>query len=503
MSVLLRGGEGLLLIVWVGWQYAGSALLGRVAPAAARTWRRRVHAQGGPWLASYARRRGALLIKLGQYVASRPDIFPPAYTEACAHLRDQAPARSLATMQATLEAAYEGRLAAHLAWIDPLPLASASFGQVHRARTAAGAAVAVKIQYPDLAPAVAMDLRLVRLALWLFARLYPGWPLHLVGEEITRTSREEQDYLHEGLAADRLRPVLAKRGLRVPRILWEHTRERVLVMEFAHGATLAGSDLAALPAAERRAIAERVVDGWLDMLLDEGLVHGDPHAGNLVRSPDGRLWVIDFGMTVEIGPGERQSYRRFLAALARDDVDAMVDALEEIGVLVPGADRAALRRLAHDIYAGLGKLSPMAFKGSQRQAELAGKVAAFIGGSGGIVFPRHTVVLSRALALVEGLCLELEPGRNLLDIARPRLARLASPWAVARDALAEAGILWRRLRQLPDRLDELLAPRSTGPGLGAMLAAILLLAALQLDPGAWRLTAAIAASAALLAALRR
>ncbi|MCK6487039.1 MAG: AarF/ABC1/UbiB kinase family protein [Planctomycetes bacterium] len=502
MGVLLRGGEGLLLIAWLGWQYAACALIARWCEPAVRPWRRQVHRLGARWLASYARRRGALLIKLGQYIASRPDFFPLPYVDACAHLRDQAPPRALAAMLPTLERAFEGRVADHLAWIDPTPLASASFGQVHHARTACGAAVAVKIQYPDLAPAVAMDLRLTRLALRLFQAMYPGWPLHLVAEEVTRTAREEQDYLHEGLASDRLRPLLARRGLRAPRVLWAHTRERVLVMEFAPGATLARG-VGHVPMPERKGLAVRVVDAWLDMLVDEGLVHGDPHAGNLIRSPDGTTWVIDFGMTVEVGAAERQAYRRFLARLGQDDVDGMVDALAELGVLVPGADRAALRRLAREIYEGLGRLNPLTFKGSLRQAALAAKAGSFLRNCRGIVFPRHTVVLVRALGLVEGLCLELDPERTLVDIARPRLARLASPLALASDAFAELRAFWNRLRQVPDRIDELVAQRPAGVGLGAVLAAILLLAALQLEPGTARTIAVAVAGLGVLLGLRK
>lgn len=502
MGVLLRGGEGLLLIAWLGWQYAACAFIARWCPPLARFWRARVHRSGARWLASFARRRGALLIKLGQYIASRPDFFPLDYVDACAHLRDQAPPRSLDALRATLERSYEGRVAEHLAWIDPRPLASASFGQVHRARTACGAAVAVKIQYPDLCPAVAMDLRLVRLALRLFQAIYPGWPLQLVGDEVERTAREEQDYLHEGLAADRLRPLLARRGLRAPRVLWAHTRERVLVMEFAPGATLARG-VGHMPMPERRALTGRVVDAWLDMLVDEGLVHGDPHAGNLIRSDDGTTWVIDFGMTVEVGAAERQAYRRFLARLGDDDVDGMVDALADLGVLVPGSDRAALRRLAREIYEGLGRLNPLTFKGSLRQAALAAKAGTFLRTCDGIVFPRHTVVLVRALGLVEGLCLELDPERTLVDIARSRLNRLASPWAMAGDAFTEVRTFWHRLRNLPDRLDEALAPRPAGVGLGALLAAILLLAALQLEPGGARTVAVAVAGLGVVLGLRK
>ena len=503
MSVLRRGGEGLLLLTRLATGYAFYAVLGRVMPRLADRQFARLHERGGEAFAAYARRHGALMIKLGQYVASRPDFFPLPYVDACAALRDQAPARPFAAMLPTLERGYEGRISEHLSWIDETPLASASFGQVHRARLTDGRLVAVKIQYPDLGPAVAMDLRLVCLALRIFQLLYPAWPLHLIGEEISRTSREEQDYLNEGLAADRLRPVLERRGLRAPAVLWPHTRERILVMEFAAGTTLSSLDVNTLSQAERESIASRVIDAWLDMLTGEGLVHGDPHAGNLIRSDDGTIWILDFGMTVEIGATERTAYRRFLGCLSRDDVDGMVEALARIGVLVPGTDKEALRRLAREIYDGLGKLDPRTFKGSRRESELTAKVFGFLSNCKGLVFPRHTVVLSRGLGLVEGLCMDLMPGRNLLDLAKGRLSDLASPWAIAKDALAEWGTWLTDVRRLPGRIEAALAPRAETIGLPAILCAILLLAALQLDPGPARTAAAVGACLALLITFRR
>src|SRR6185295_4169580 len=111
---------------------------------------------GGPWFASYCRRYRALLLKVGQVVGSRPDLLPLPWVDACAGLRDQAPARPFREVQAVLKRTYEGRVEAHLAGIDSEPIASASFGQVHRARLLDGTVVAVKVQHGDLAPRVAI-----------------------------------------------------------------------------------------------------------------------------------------------------------------------------------------------------------------------------------------------------------------------------------------------------------------------------------------------------------
>lgn len=500
-ALAARTAEGLLMIAVLGGQYLAASALAYVLPGAARFWRERIHRLGGPWFASCCRRHGALLLKVGQVVGSRPDILPLAWVDACAELRDQAPARSHAQVLAVLSQAYEGRIDEHLRDIEPQPIASASFGQVHRARLPDGRMVAVKVQHGDLGPRVAIDLALLGLALRLVRLAAPSWPVGLVNEEITRTSREEQDYLHEALAADRLRGVLARSGIRVPQVHLEHTRERVLVTEFAPGETLARTDLASLPRERREALAQRIAGAWVDMLLEEGLFHADPHGGNFILDGDD-LWVIDFGMTAAIGPRERHIYARFLSRLSRGDTDGMVDALVELGVLLPGADLDAIRALAREIYVSLGSLNPRSFKGSRRERELSQKATGFLRRARGLAFPRHTILLARALGLIEGVCGELDPARNILDIVRPRLVRMSSLRGRLDDWLETARTRLQRWIELPERLDQLLA-RPAALDTTPLLAGMALIAALLLPEGAWRLTAACAAGLALAAALLR
>ncbi|GDY13411.1 hypothetical protein LBMAG53_22890 [Planctomycetota bacterium] len=503
MSLLVRrAGEGLAILTWIGGQHLLRAQLARVSPWLASKWARRIDRQGGPWLASYCRRHGALLTKIGQFVASRPDLLPLDYVDACAGLRDQARPSPSALIRLQLDVAYEHRTADHLARIDDAPIAAASFGQVHRAWLTDGTLVAVKIQHPGLAPLVACDLWLLRLSLRLFALVVPRIPLQLIAEEIARTAKEEQDYLHEGLAADRLRSALAGTGVLVPRVFWAHTREKVLVMEFATGTTLAQTDLATLSAERRRDIAGKLIDAYLTMLVEIGYFHCDPHAGNLIVDGD-RLWLIDFGMTSTIDARERALYRRFLDRLRSEDTDGMVDVLCELGQVLPGTDRAALKDLARTVYSELGNLSPNAFKGSRRQLELGERVMNFIRRMEGLVLPRHTILLSRGMGLLEGVCTELVPDENFVQLARPRLRRLFSPWRTASEAWADLQRFWRDLRALPTRIEDALEARTAGPDLTPLLCAVLLVAALQLPDGWFRLTALIALALGLVVSLRR
>ncbi len=502
--VIRRLVGGLGLLAWLGLWYWCALKLRRVLPRPGRRWLGAIDRHGARLLASHCRRHGALMIKVGQFVATRPDVFPLAYVDACAPLRDQAPARSFPVIRAALAEAYEDRIEAHFSRIEEQPLAAASFGQVHRAWLNDGTLVAVKVQYPDLGPLVAADLWVLRRAIGAFQVLLPGWPLHLVYAAIERTSREEQDYLHEGSVADRLRAGLAEKGLAVPKVLWPHTREKVLAMEFAHGTTLAGIDLERLGMDKRRQLADRLIGGFLHSLLVDGLFHADPHAGNLIYDETrDRLWLIDFGMSASIDARDRELYRRFLERLRQDDTDGMVEVLVELGWVLPGADRSKLKGLVREIYGSLAQLDPATFKGSRRQAELATKMGEFLRRVDGLVFPDHTVLLSRATGLIEGVCTTLVPGEGLLNLVKPHLKGLASVRLQLRLWRDELLATWRAYRDLPQRLDSLLNRPQSGFPITTVLAALLLLAAMQIPHETWRAIAVAAAGLALLVGLRR
>lgn len=504
LALAARAGEGAAMLVLLGGPYLVMAGLGRLWPGGGRAGCNALHRLGGPWFAGFCRRHGALMLKVGQVVGSRPDLLPLAWVDACADLRDQAPARPWRTVRGTLARAYEGRTAEHLLEIEQRPIASASFGQVHRAKLPDGTTVAVKVQHAGLGPLVATDLLLLRAALSMLRLAVPDWPVELMLEEIQRTSREEQDYLHEAIAAGRLRPLLQRNGLTAPQVYLEHTRETVLVTAFAPGTTLAQLDLASLPRERRRELAERIAGAWIAMLLDEGFFHADPHGGNLILDGE-QVWVIDFGMTASLTPLDRLRYAQFLRRLGERDVDGMVAALVQLGVLLPGADLDAIRSLAQELFDGLGQLNPRAFKGSQRERELSAKVSAFLRRARGLAFPRHTILLTRALGLLEGVCGELDPERNLIDIVRPRLRLLTTARGRLEDLLAEGRQRLTRWLELPERLEriERQLGRPAQVDLSPVIAGLALVAALLLPPGTWRLVAAIAAGLGLVLTLRR
>ncbi len=502
----LIGGLWLLLRLAVGY----ALVLKAPMPASVRRWLRGVvERRGAAALVRHIRRHGALLIKIGQYLGSRPDIIPAAYADACAGLRDQAPARPWAVVAPVVAAAWAGRADAPV--LEPAAIAAASIGQVHRGRMPDGSAVAVKIQYPGLERAVAADLVVLRLALRLLRLALPGWPLERIADEVAMISRREMDYRLEAEAAERLRDPLGRIGLRVPAVLAEWSGPKVLTMAFAPGASLARTDLTAIAPAERERVAKLLVKGFLAQLLDLGLFHADPHGGNLLYDPERReLWLLDFGMVAEVTEDEAAAYRRFLLALARRDPDALVAAVLDLGFVMPEADLPELRRLAREALGAIGDKPPAEVLASARGQAVAEAMDRFLRNLRGVVLPRNTVLLSRATGLLEGVCVSLVPDRNLIALARPELTRL-----VLRQPVDELHWQWRRFRRrverwwdLPERVDRLVAVppapvRAAAPWPWIAAAVLLVAAAWAPDPTGRLLCATGAAIALAVAVVRR
>ena len=197
---------------------------------------------------------------------------------------------------------------------DKSPVASASLGQVHRARDLAGRDVAVKILYPGVERSVALDLQMVKIALWLFNPLVPP-DLMSVYAQLASSLRGEMDYQREGSAAERVKANLSQDAelfshLRIPRIDWDTTSRRVLTMEYIEGDKIN----------DREALSERGIDvteavewatrAFLHQMFRDYFFHCDPHPGNLFVDLDGKVAIIDFGMNESIAPEVMEQYRQ-------------------------------------------------------------------------------------------------------------------------------------------------------------------------------------------------
>src|SRR5205809_2280430 len=280
-----------------------------------------------------ATRLEGLPIKVCQFLGSRADILPAEYVDVLSALQDRVPPRPLAQLRPYLERELGAPVGDVFTDLDPVPLASASLAQVHRARLRDGREVAVKIQYPEIADLVAIDLENFALLFGVLARLEPNLDLRVVLEEVQKYVPLELDFCHEAANAERMAEhLVARADVLVPAIVREWSTRRVLVMGYAPGVRV--TDVAGLRALglDPADVARRLLELFCEQLLVHGFFHADPHPGNILVQPGGRLVLLDFGLVKELPVGFRDGIVRLVSAIVRGDSAAVANAFRARGV---------------------------------------------------------------------------------------------------------------------------------------------------------------------------
>ena len=247
---------------------------------------------------------GPTFIKVGQLFSTRADLFPIEYVEELSKLQDKVPAFSyeqaeeiiLEDLGKTVQDLFQN--------FDPIPLAAASLGQVHRAQLHSGADVVVKVQRPGLNKLFEIDLGILR-GIARYFQNHPRWGKgrDWVGiyDECCRILWLEIDYLNEGRNADTFRRNFRNCDwVKVPRVSWQYTAPRVLTLEYIPGIKISNYEALEASGLDRKELAQMGAKAYLQQLLNHGFFHADPHPGNIAVSPGGELIFYDFGMMGQI-----------------------------------------------------------------------------------------------------------------------------------------------------------------------------------------------------------
>lgn len=373
---------------------------------------------------------GPTFVKLGQILATRGDLLPPAWIAELEKLHSQAPTLDFAILRPAVEQALGQSPETAFASFDDTPLAAASMAQVHRAMLQDGREVVLKIQRPGIRSRMEADLRLIaQLASLVEAasaeakRFAPTAMLRQLASVVL----EELDFTNEGRNADRLRSDFAdNRRVVVPEIHWEWSSGTLLVMEYVAGiAPRSAADLrtAGIDPGEIAALGADIV---LDMVLVNGRFHGDPHPGNLLCLPGNRIALLDLGMIGHVSRRRRQEFISFMQALASSDPAQLVD------VLLAWAGESDARREALQVASerliarhGGGKLV------------LSAMVADFLPlmREERLTMPPDLLLILKALVTIDGVLLAIEPNfdlsRAMRDASRRIVGARLSPdhWA--------------------------------------------------------------------------
>ena len=371
------------------------------------------------WLRQSLIGLGPTFIKIGQALGTRADLLPLAYVRELSTLQDQVPEFSTAEAFARIESELGRSLQECYAEIDSTPVASASLGQVYRARLASGEEVAVKVQRPDLEQIISFDVailyRLVKLTNRFFPKVNENADWEGMLREFHSTVFEEMDYVKEGRNADRFRyNFRAWRAIRVPKIYWSHTSRKVLTLEFIRGTKV--TDVEGLRS--RRISAVKVnrllVRTYLKQLLEDGFFHADPHPGNLLVMDSGHLAFFDFGMVGRITPQlQSQMIDAFFHVVGRD-VHGLGQDIINLNFLKPGVDPETVRPVVEKLFTVYLNLKLGEIKFKELTYDLAEVVYEYP-----FRLPANFTYVMRALMTLEGIGIVTDPGFSFFDTAKP------------------------------------------------------------------------------------
>ena len=371
------------------------------------------------WLRDSLINLGPTFIKIGQALGTRADLLPLPYVKELAVLQDQVPAFPTAEAFARIESELGRSLHECYPEIDNEPIASASLGQVYRARLATGEEVAVKVQRPNLIERISVDVAILYRLVKLTNRFLPSanenadWEGML--HEFHSTIFEELDYVKEGRNADRFRYNFRTwRAVHVPKIYWSHTSTRVLTLDFIRGTKVV--DLEGLRA--RRISPVKVnrllIRTYLKQLIDDGFFHADPHPGNLLLMDSGHLAFFDFGMVGRIPPKlQSQMIDAFFHVVSKD-VHGLGQDIIDLDFLKPGVDPETVRPVVERLfesYLSL-KLGDVNFK--ELTYDLAEVIYEYP-----FRLPANFTYVMRALMTLEGIAILTDPGFSFFETAKP------------------------------------------------------------------------------------
>ena len=368
---------------------------------------------------------GPTFIKVGQLFSTRADLFPSEFVDELSKLQDQVPAFSYDQVVSIVEADLGKPINVLYLHFDPIPLAAASLGQVHRAQLVTGEEVVVKVQRPGLKKLFAIDLEILK-GITRYFQNHPDWGQGRdwmgIYDECCKILWEEIDYLNEGRNADLFRRNFRDESwVKVPRVYWRYASPRTLTLEYLPGIKISHYEAIEAAGLDRKNIAKLSAKAYLQQILEGGFFHADPHPGNLAVSPEGGLIFYDFGMMGQVKSLTREKLMGTFFGIAQKDADRVVESLVDLGALVPTSDLGSVRRSVQFM---LDNFMDKPFE-SQSVGAISDDLYEIAYGQP-FRFPATFTFVMRAFSTLEGVGRGLDPDFNFMEVAKPFAIKLMS-----------------------------------------------------------------------------
>jgi len=421
---------------------------------------------------------GGVLIKVGQFISSRVDVLPRAITDELAGLQDEVPPEKFEDIRAVIEDELGKPLEEAFAFFNPQVEAAASLGQVHHARLLTGEDVVVKVQRPGITLIVTTDLSAVRTVLgWIrnYGPIRRRVDLIALLDEFSRILYQELDYVQEAENAGKFAANFADDpDVYIPQVYRELGTRRVLVLEDV--TTIKITDMASLASSgvDRKQVASRLFNTYLQQFFEDGFFHADPHPGNLFIRPTGDpasrprpfvLTFVDFGMVGRIAPFVRTQMREVLLGLTTRDAARIVRAEVALGFFLPGADLAAIEKATEQVFARFyGITTSELVKMDKRELQTFAHQFRDLLYEMPFQVPQDFIYLGRCAGILSGMCSSLDPDINYFSLLEPFASKILQEELTSglSDWLAKATDMLSLLVRLPTQADRFFSKATSG-----------------------------------------
>jgi ubiquinone biosynthesis protein len=365
---------------------------------------------------------GPTFIKLGQMLSTRPDLIGVDLADELQHLQTEVPGDPPERVRETIESELGRPMSEVFSEFDEVPIASASIGQVHRARLRDGQPVAVKVQHADIERKVLVDLDILSGLAQLSERIpeFQSYRPRAIVAEFRRVLRRELDFRREERHMQQFARDFAKdRTVHIPRTFPPLCTSRVLVMELVEGIKLSERERLAAEGFDLTEVARRGANLYLEMIFANSFYHADPHPGNVVLMAGNVIGLLDFGMVGRIDERLHEDIEEALLAVTDLDAEHLTAIITRVGAAPPDLDRSALCVDVADFIAHYGVQSLEGFDLSGALKEITEMIRQYR-----VSLPARIAMLIKVLVGLEGTARLLSPQFSLLEVMQPYRRRM-------------------------------------------------------------------------------
>ncbi len=362
---------------------------------------------------------GPTFVKFGQIMSTRRELLTPDLVEELKHLTDKVQPVPWESVEPTIKT-YIGNIDDVFVYLNKRPFAAASLSQAHHGKLKDGTVVVLKVQRPGIRAIIETDLRILKAIADQAERTNSSFEIFNFPAMVTDFARQilsELDFVRDGKNADLFRKNMVDfEKVKIPKIYWQYSGERLLVMEYMRGVRIDKTEQIVKMGVDPEAVARLGLHVYMKQIFDDGFFHGDPHPGNLLVTKNGELILLDFGLIGVLRPEKRNLLMKMLMAILDRDVDGLTDVLTDLGIRVKDSWMDAFK---DDLYLAL--ISGDAYDEEQPDAgAVEGLISALRKYK--LRVPMVTMLMLKVISMVQDDATRLYPRFDFLTEIKPMIA---------------------------------------------------------------------------------